>query len=203
MTDSFHGQIKLEKLDTVASDSQDVRELWAVRPHAIFVMMMYTLKSRRTFRADLVLCDLHEFLCLNVTDIHEGISEKVSEAISTSAFLLDVTVMSSSGVIVSPSDVPVDQPQPLTTGVSCIDTGIMATPFVVPPSPDIEQPCRQLQDSPTCRKPESRPPWLLGNFSVISSAYTLSRRLPVFSSSSSSSDRFRPLRRESSRLMGG
>ena len=49
--------------------------------------------------------------------------------------------------------------------------GIMATPFVVPPSPDIEQPCRQLQDSPTCRTPESRPPWLLCNFSVISSAH--------------------------------
>ena len=91
MTDSFHGQIKLEKLDTVASDNQDVRELWAVRPHAIFVMMMYTLESRRTFRPDLALCDLHEFLCLNVTDIHEGISEIVSGTISTSAFLLDVT----------------------------------------------------------------------------------------------------------------
>ena len=62
--------------------------------------------------------------------------------------------MSSSGVIVSPSDVPVGQPQPLTTGVSCTDTGIVATPFVVPPSPDIEQPCRQLQDSPMCRTPE-------------------------------------------------
>ena len=93
MTDSFHRQIRLEKLDTFESDSQDVRELWAVRPHAIFVMMMYTLESRRTFRADLALCDLHEFLCLNVTDIHEGISEKVSGTISTSAFLLDVTVM--------------------------------------------------------------------------------------------------------------
>ena len=73
MTDSFHGQIRLEKLDTFAPDSQDVRELWAVRPHAIFVMMMYTLGSRRTFRGDLALCGLHEFLRLNVTDIHEGI----------------------------------------------------------------------------------------------------------------------------------
>ena len=82
---------------------------------------------------------------------------------STSAFLLDMTVMSSSGVIVSPSDVPVGQPQPLTTGVSCTDAGIVATPFVVPPSPDIEQLRRQLQDSPTCRTPESRQPWLLHN----------------------------------------
>ena len=37
--DSFHEQIKWEKLDTFAPDSQDVRELWAVRPHAISVMV--------------------------------------------------------------------------------------------------------------------------------------------------------------------
>ena len=73
MTDSFHGQIRWS--NWTAPDSQDVRELWAVRPHAIFVMMMYTLESRRSFRVDLALCCLHEFLCLNVTDIHEGISE--------------------------------------------------------------------------------------------------------------------------------
>ena len=41
MTDSFHGQLRLEKLDTFAAGSQDVRELWAARPHAIFVMRMY------------------------------------------------------------------------------------------------------------------------------------------------------------------
>ena len=116
MTNSLHGQIRLEKLDTVASDSQNVRKLWAVRQHTIFVMMLYTLESRRTFQTDLTLCDLHEFLCLNATDIHEGISEIVSGAISTLAVLLVVTVMSSSGVIVSLSDVPVGQPQPLTTG---------------------------------------------------------------------------------------
>ena len=77
------------------------------------MMMWYTLDSRRT---DVTLCDLHEFLCLYATDIHEAISERVSGAISTSAVLLDVTVMSSSGVIVSPSDVPVEQLQPLTMG---------------------------------------------------------------------------------------
>ena len=135
MTNSLHGQIRLEKLDTVTSDSQNVRKLWAVRPQAIFVMMLYTLESRRT---DLTLCDLHEFLCLYATDIHEGISKIVSGAISTSAVLLVVTVMNSSGVMVSLSDVPVGQPQPLTTGVTCSDTDSVATPFVVPPSPDIE-----------------------------------------------------------------
>ena len=45
-------------------------------------MMMYTLESRRTFRGDLALCGLHEFLRLNVTDIHE----KVSGTVSASAF---------------------------------------------------------------------------------------------------------------------
>ena len=53
MTDSFHGQIRLEKLDTFATGSQDVGELWAVRPQAIFVTMMYTLENRSTFRGDL------------------------------------------------------------------------------------------------------------------------------------------------------
>ena len=131
-------------------------------------------------------------------DIHEGISEKVSGTVSTSAFLLDMTVMSSSGVIVSPSDVPVGQLQPLTTVVICTDVGFMVTPFVVPPSPDIEQPCRQLQDSLTCRTPQSRQPWLLCNLSAISSTHTMPGKLPEFSSFSSSIDRFQPLRRESS-----
>ena len=81
--------------------------VWAVRPHVIFVKMKYTLGNRRTFQGDLALCGLHEFLRLNVADIHKGISEKVVGTVSTSAFLLDMTVMSSSGVIVSPSDVPV------------------------------------------------------------------------------------------------
>ena len=67
-----------------------------------FVMMIYNLDSRRTFQGDLALCSLYAFLRLNVTDIHEGISAKISGTVSTSAFLLDMTVMSSSGVIVSP-----------------------------------------------------------------------------------------------------
>ena len=114
--------------------------------------MGYTLGSWRTFRSDLALCNLHEFLRLSVTDMREGIPERVSGTVSTSAFLLDITVMSSSGVIVSPSDVPVGQLQPWTTVISYTDAGSMATPFVVPPPPDIEQLCRQLQDFRTCRK---------------------------------------------------
>ena len=61
-----------------------------------------------------------------------GMSEMVSGTISTSAVLLVVTVMSSSGVMVSLSDVPVGQPQPLTTGVTCSDTDIVATPSRCP-----------------------------------------------------------------------
>ena len=90
----------------------------------------------------------------------------------------------------------------------------MATPLVVSPSPDIEQPCRQLQDSPMCRAPESRQPWLLWIFSAIccsrivflrnteSSTHPSPRKQPESSSSSSSIDRFRPLCRESSRRTG-
>ena len=71
-------------------------------------------------------------------------------------------------MMVSLSDVPLGQPQPLTTGVTCSDTDIEATPFVVPPSPDIEQPCIQLHDSQTCGLPEPRQPWLLWNLLAIS-----------------------------------
>ena len=110
--------------------------------------------------------------------------------------------MSSSGVIVSVSDVPVGQIQPLTAVVSSTDAGIKVTPFVVPLPPDIEQQCRQLQDFLTCRTPESRQPSLLCSLLVISSVCTLLRKLPEFSSSSSSIDRFQPLRRESSRPTG-
>ena len=135
--DSFHGQIRWEKLNTFAPDSQNVRELWAVRPHVIFVKMIYTLGSRRTFQSDLALCGLHKYLRLNVADIHGGTAEKVSGTVSTSAFLLDMIVMSTSGVIVSPSDVPVGQLQPLTTVVSSTNAGSMVTPFVVPLPPNI------------------------------------------------------------------
>ena len=46
------------------------------------------------------------------------VGERFLRTVSASAFLLNMTVMSSSGVIVSPSDVPVRQIQPLTTVVS-------------------------------------------------------------------------------------
>ena len=125
-------------------------------------------------------------------------SENVLRTVAASAFLLDMTVRSSSGVMVSPSDVPVGQLQPLTTVVSCTDAGSMVTPFVVPPPPDIEQPCKQLQDFLTCRAPESRQPSLLCSLSASSSARTLQQKLPEFSWPSFSIDRFQPLRGNSS-----
>ena len=184
--DSFHRQIRWGKLNTFAPDSQDVRELWAVRPHVILVKMIYSLRSRRTFQGNLVLCGLYEFLRQNVADIHEGISEQVSGTVPTSAFLSDMTVMSSSGVMVSTLDVPVEQIQPLSAVVSSTDAGITATPFVVPPSPDIEQQCRQLQDFRTCRTPESRQPPLLCSLSAVSSTRMVPWKPPEFPSSSSS-----------------
>ena len=94
--------------------------------------------------------------------------------------------MSSSGVMVSALDVPVGQIQPLSSVVSSADAGITATPFVVPPSPDIEQQCRQLQDFRTCRTPESRQPPLLCSLSAVSSTHMVPWKPPEFPSSSSS-----------------
>ena len=113
-----------------------------------------------------------------------------------------MTVLRRSGAIRLSPGVPVGQLQPLTTVVSCTNAGSMVTPFVVPPPPDIEQPCRQLQDFLTCRTPESCQPSLWCSLSFFSFARTLPRTLPEFSSSSSSIDRFQPLRQESSRPMG-
>ena len=56
--DSFHGQIRWEKLNVFAPNRQDVRELWAVRPHVILVKVI-------------CVCELHVFFHQYVTDIRE------------------------------------------------------------------------------------------------------------------------------------
>ena len=71
--------------------------------------------------------------------------EVIFRTVSTSPLVFNMTVMLRSGPIRISPDVPVGQLQPLTTVVSCTDAGSMVTPFVVPPPPDIEQPCNQLQ----------------------------------------------------------
>ena len=111
--------------------------------------------------------------------------------------------MSYSGVIVSPSDVPVGQIQPLTAVVSSTDADSMVTPFVVPPPPDIEQPCKQLHDFLTYQTPESRQSSFWLSLSASSSALTLPRNPAKFSSSSFSLDRCPPLRGNKSPLAGG
>ena len=182
---SFHRQIRRAKLNVFAPDSQYAMELWALRPHVNFVKVISV-------------CRLHVFFHQYVADLREVRSENVLRTVAASPFLLDMTVGSSSGVMVSPSDVPVGQLQLLTTVASCTGAGSMVTPFVVPPPPDIEQPCKQLQDFLTCRTPESRQPSLLCSLSASSSVGTLPRKLPEFLSPSFSIDHFQPLRGNSS-----
>ena len=85
--------------------------------------------------------------------IRTGKSENIFRTISASPLVFNMTIMRRSGAIRISPDAPVGQLQPLTTVVSSTDAGIMDTPFVVPPPPDIEQPCRQLQDFLMCRTP--------------------------------------------------
>ena len=175
---SFHGQIKREKWNVFAPDSQDSMELWALRPHVNWVKVI-------------CVCELHIFFHQYVVDIRDersenvvllmsalrdskpevenyvrqsagrtGKPENIFRNVSTSPLVFDMTVLRRSGAIRLSLDVPVGQLQPLTTVVSCTNAGSMVTLFVVPPPPDIEQPCRQLQDFLTCRTPESRQPSL-------------------------------------------
>ena len=120
--DSFHEQIRWAKLNVFAPDSQDVRELWVVRPHVILVKVIYV-------------CGFHVFFHQYVADIRERKSENIFRTVSTSTLVFNMTVMSSSGVIVSPSDVPIGQIQPLTAVVSSTDADSTVTPFVGPPPP--------------------------------------------------------------------
>ena len=180
-TDSFHEQSRRAKLNVFAPDSQDVRELWVVRPHVILVKVIYV-------------CGFHVFFHQYVADIRERKSENIFRTVSTSPFVFNMTVMSSSGVIVSPSDVPVGQIQPLTSVVRSTDADSMVTPFVVPPPPDIERPVMKLDDFLTHRTPESCLSSLLISLSASSSALTLPRNPAKFSSSSFSLDRLQPLR---------
>ena len=135
--DFFHGQIRWEKLNVFAPDRQDVRELWAVRPHVILVKVI-------------CVCKLHVFFDQYVADIRERKSENIFRTVSTSPLVFNMTVMHRFGAIRISPDVPVGQLQPLTTVVSCTDAGSMVTPFVVPPPPDIEQLCIQLHASLLC-----------------------------------------------------
>ena len=187
--DPFHAPTRWAKLYDFAPDIQDAMELQALGPHAIVVKVIYTLGSRRIFPSDLALCGLHEFLRLNIADIHEGKSEKVSGTISASPLMLDMTVMSTSGVIASPPEVPVRNVLPLATVVSIMDAVSTGTPFVVPPAPGLERPVMQAQDFSTCRLSKSREFLSLFRLSALSPAPTLPRDSANDSSPSFSLDR--------------
>ena len=188
--DSFHGQIRWAKLNNLAPDIQDVMQLWALRPHARLVKVISV-------------CGLHVFFHQYVADLRGEKSENVLRTVSASAFLLDMTVMISSGVIVSLSDVPVGRIQPLTAAVSSTHAGSTVTPFVVPPPPDIEQLCKQLHDFLTYRTPESRQYSFWLSLSASSSTLMLPRNPAKFLSSSFSLDRYPPLRGNRSPPVGG
>ena len=199
---SFHGQIKWAKLNVFAPDSQDAMELWALRPHVNFVKVICVYELHVFFHQ--YVADLRDERSENVvllmsalrdsqpegenyvlqSAIQTGKSENIFRTVSTSPLVFNMTVIRRSGAIRLSPDVPVGQLQPLTTMVSCTDAGSMVTPFVVPLPPDIEQPCRQLQDFLTCRTQESCQPSLWCSLSASSSARTLPWKLPQFSSSS-------------------
>ena len=135
----------------------------ALGPHAIFVKVIYTLGSR-------IKCSGHPGRVLR----------KVLRTVSASPLMLDMTVMSTSGVNVLP----------LATVVSIMDAVSTGTPFVVPPVPGIERPVMQAQDFSTCRLPRSREFLSLFRLSASSPAPTLPRDSAKDSSPSLSLDVF-------------
>ena len=175
----FHG-IRWAKLNNFAPDSQDVREIWVVRPHVILVKVIYV-------------CVLHVFFHQYVADVQERKSENIFRTVSTSPLVFNLPVMRTTGAIVTP---------PLTTVVGIIDDVSTVTLFVVPPPPDIERPMMQAQELSNCRLTKSRLSSLLISLSASSSALTLPRRPAKFSSSSFSLDRFQPLRGKTSPSTG-
>ena len=156
--DSFHGQIRWAKLNVFAPDSQDVRELWAVRPHVILVKVIS-------------ICRLLVFFQQYAADLQEEGSKNVLRRVSASPFIFDVTVSSTSGVITAPPEDLAREVLPLFTGVNILCGVNTSTPFVLPPALDIEWPVMQLHDFLTYQTPETRLSSLL--ISLSPSSYTL------------------------------
>ena len=170
--DAFHAPTRWAKLCDFAPDIQDAMELRALRPHAIFVKVIYTLGSQ-------IKCNGHP----------GRVFRKVSGTVSASPLLLDMTVMSTSGVIASPTEVPVRNVLPLATVVNIMYAVSTGTPFVVPPAPGIERPVIQALDfSRSCEFLS------LFRLSTSSPAPTLPRDSAKDSSPFLSLDRVPPLR---------
>ena len=162
-------------------------ELWALRHHVNCVKVICVCELHVLFHQ--YVADLREERSENVvllmsalrnskpevenyvlqSAIRTGKSENIFRTVSTSTLVFNMTVMRRSGRLEYRRMFLLDNVSPFTV-VSCIDAGIMVTPFVVPPSTDIEQPCGQLQDFLTCRTPESRQPYSLCSLLVVSSA---------------------------------
>ena len=100
-------------------------ELWALGPHVILIKMISVY-------------GLHDFFHQYVADLRERKSENVLRTVSASPLMFDMTVMSTSGVIATPTEVPIRKILPLTTVVNIMHGVSMGTPFVVPPAPGIE-----------------------------------------------------------------
>ena len=149
-----HGQTRWAKLIDFAPDTPDAMELWALGSHAILVKVISV-------------CGLHDFLHQFVADIRERKSKNISKTVSASPLMLDLTVMSTSGVI---------------------------PPFVIPPDPGIERPVMQAREFLTCRPLKSCESLPLFSLSASSPAPTLPRDSAKYLSSSFSLDRFQPLR---------
>ena len=139
-------------------------------------------------------CGFHVFFHQYVADLREWKSENVLRTVSASPLMFDMTVMSTSGVIATPPEVPVGNILPLTTVVNFMHAVSRGTPFVVPPAPGIEQPVMQAREFLTCQPLKSREPLPSFSFSASSPAPTLPRDSAKYSSSSFSLDRFQPLR---------
>ena len=141
--DSFNGQIRWARLNDFAPDIQDVMEVWALRPHAILVKVISV-------------CRVHVFFHQYVADLREERSENVLRTVSASPFIFDMTVSITSGVITTPPEGLPREVLPLTTEVNILYGVNMGTPFVVPPTLDIEQPVMQLHDFLIYRTSELR-----------------------------------------------
>ena len=92
--DSFHGQNRWAKLNDFAPDIQDAMELWALMPHVILVKVISV-------------CGLHVFFRQYVADLRERKSVNVFRTVSTSPLVFNMTVMHTSGAIVTSPEVPV------------------------------------------------------------------------------------------------
>ena len=126
-------------------DSQDAMELLALRPrvnfvkvicvcelHVFFHQYVAYLQDERSENVVLLMSALRDsqpegenYVCQSAIQTEK--SQNNFRTVSTSPLVFNITVMCRSGPIRISPDVPVGQLEPLTTVVSCADSGIMVT----------------------------------------------------------------------------